>query len=163
MPTARCARLACLPALALTLGACAPHPHAAAPAPAFPTTDAAMACAREALASAGFLPQAPLEPPVGQRSIATAADTPTSVTRQIVTPLGEGRQVDFVGVDAHIQVGSQQDTTVTLQVRAGTVVSQDQAGGATVQPLSTIAVRGRDAVVTQCHAAVQSGTYPRSS
>lgn len=149
--------------LALTLAACAPSPGAPTPTAAFPTTEAAIACAQDALASAGFLPQATVEPPVGQRSLATPTETPTSVTRQIITPLGEGRQEDVVGVAAHRAVGPQRDTTVTLHVRAATLVVGSQSSAAEVRPLSPLAMRGRDAVVTQCHAAVESGTYPRSS
>jgi hypothetical protein len=157
MPVARCSGWA---VLALVSGGCAPH-HAdvGAPALGFATVADALGCARNALADAGFHAETGIEAPPGQRSPADPVETPTSVTARLVS----GPQIEYVGARAHARRGPQGESTVTLTVSAGTLVTEGPNAAATMRPLSSLAAQGRDAVVTQCHAAIERGTYPRSS
>jgi hypothetical protein len=144
--------------LALLTTACSSH-HAdvGEPTPAFLTTADALGCARSALADVRFLVETRFEAPPGQRSAAAPVETPTSVTGRIVS----GQQTDYVGAFAHARPGPQGDSTVTLTVRAGTQVVVEGSSGATVRPLSSLAVRARDAVVAKCHATIEH-TYLQS-
>ena len=139
--------------LLLVSGACASHSaEAGSPAPSFATTADALSCARNALADVGFLVETNVEAPPGQRSIAAAVETPSSVTARIVS----NQQVDYVRADVRIRRGSDSDTTATLTVRAGTLAGQGGPNIAgTALPISSLAVRGQDEVVAQCHAKIQ--------
>jgi len=145
-------------ALALVTIACSSH-HAdvGAPTPAFLTTADAVGCARSALADVGFPVETNIQAPPGQRSPAAAVETPTSVTGRI----DSGPQTDYVTAIAHARPGPRGDSTVTLTVRAGTQVVVEGSSGATVRPLSSLAVRGRDVVVSKCHATIEH-TYLQS-
>jgi hypothetical protein len=83
-------------------------------------------------------------------------EKPTSLTGRIVS----GQQTDYVGAFAHARPGPHGDSTVTLTVRAGTQVAEGP-NAATVGPLSSVAERGRDAVVAKCHATIEH-TYLQS-
>jgi len=134
-------------ALALGVGACAPHPGAPTPTRAFPTVDLAKACARDALATAGLLPETVTLP--GPDGGVYPGETATSVGGRIITPLGDATRIDLARAYTRIQVGPQGDTTATVAVSVGTLQWDDQNFGA-VQPLSATAVRARDAVQKQC-------------
>ena len=138
-------------ALILGAGACAPPASPGAPSPTrtFQTTAEAKNCARDALASAGFLPETRVNP--GPDGGVVPGETPTSVSGRIITPLGDGKRIDYASAGAHFRIGPQGDTTVTVGVSVQTLLWDDQHFGA-VQPLSSTAVRARDAVVTQCQA-----------
>ena len=122
------------------------HPHPT-PTRTFATIDEAKACARDALASAGFLPQTLVFP--GPDGAVVPGETPTSVNGRIITPLGTGQQVDLASAGARLRVGPQGDTTVTVGVSVKTHLWDDQNFGA-VRPLSGAAVHARDAVQTRC-------------
>jgi hypothetical protein len=149
-------------AIAVLTTACAPKPGTVAPMQAFRSRAEALDCARSALASAGFFSETRMSGPPGARP--TATETPTFISARIVTPLGTGRQIDYATAIAYVKVGPQRDTTVTLGVGAGTLVSASDGlnASAEVRPLSSVAVRGRDAVVSQCSAAIEHSDYPSS-
>jgi hypothetical protein len=95
--------------------------------------------------------------PPGQRSAAAALETPTSVTARIVSD----QRIDYVRAAAHLRKGSAAGSTATLTVSAGTMVPQGDNSPWTWRALSSVALRGRDAVVAQCHAKIDQ-TYPGS-
>jgi len=144
--------------ISLVALACASHPAAlgAAPAPSFPTSADALSCARSALADAGFQVETRMQDPPGQRSVAAALETDSSVTARVVTD----QRVDYVRASAHIRRRPDGDSAATLTVRAGTLATEGSTAAG--RPLSSLALRGRDAVVTQCHAAVEQ-RYPEIS
>lgn len=150
------------PVFGLCLGACTPQPGPVPPTPAFATSAAAIECARDALAGVGFLTEARLAPPPGSGVSGAPVETPTSITGRVVTPLATGQQIDFASAVAHLKVGPQGDTTVTLTVTTTTTVTEAESSGAAVRPLSPLAARARDALVTGCHAALEPAPYPRS-
>jgi len=146
----RCVPLGPFLTLVLTAsGACAHGSSASAPSPTrtFQTIDAAKACAREALISVGFLPETGTNP--NSAGEITRAETATSINSQLITPLPDGKQVDYATAGARVQVGPKGDTTVTVGVTVQTLLWDDQNFGA-VRPLSSAAVRARDAVQTRC-------------
>jgi len=153
---ARCAGWFLLP---LVSGACASHSaEAGAPAPSFATTADALSCAKKALADVGFHVETRMEDPPGQRSAAAAVETPTSVTARIASD----QQIDYIRAAAHFRKGSAADSTATLTVSAGTIIPEEGSSAWTWRALSSVALRGRDAVVGQCHAKIDQ-TYPGSS
>jgi len=154
--------LGALLGLALGAGACAPHSGTAAPSPTrtFRTIAEAKDCARDALASAGFLPETRVLP--GPDGGVVPGETPTSISGRIITPLGNGMRIDYASAGARLRIERQGDTTVTVGVSVQTLLWDDQHSGA-LQPLSSTAVRARDAVVTQCQGSAGGPTYPRSS
>ena len=135
-------------ALALGAGACAPPPGAPAPIRTFPTIDEAKACARDALVSVGFLPETLKSP--GADAGVVPGEAPTSVGGRLVTPLGNETQIDYARASARLRIGPQGDTTVTVVVSVQTVLVRAGESAETVQPLSSTAVRARDAVQTRC-------------
>jgi hypothetical protein len=149
-------------ALAFGTGACAPHAAPGAPLPArtFATVAEAKACALDALASAGFLPVTRVSP--GPNGGTIPGETPTGVNSRVVTQLGDREQIDYASAGAQVRVGPGGDTTVTVGVSVQTLLS-DGPHSATVQPLSSNAVRARDAVMTQCQGSEEPGAYPRST
>ena len=148
MAIRRLTPLAPIWALALGAGACAPPPGTAAPIRTFPTIDEAKACARDALVSVGFLPETLKSP--GADAGVVPGETPTSVGGRLVTPLGNDTQIDYARASARLGIGPQGDTTVTVVVRVQTVLVRAGESAETAQPLSSTAVRARDAVQTRC-------------
>jgi len=150
MSISRLSTLSPLIALVLGAGACATPPGAGAPSPTptFQTIDEAKDCARDALVRAGFLPETVANPGAAGGTI--PAETPTSVSGRLITPLGDGRQIDYATAVAHVHVGPQGDTTVTVGVHVETLLQEHDQSGWTVSPLSSSAVRARDAVQTRC-------------
>jgi hypothetical protein len=156
MNVARCVGWFLLP---LVTGACASHSsEVAKPAPSFASTADALSCARNALADVGFHVETRMEAPPGQRSIAAAVERPTSVTARIASD----QQIDYVRAAAHLRKGSPADSAATLTVSAGTIIPEEGSSAWTWRALSSIALRGRDAVVAQCHAKIDQ-TYPGNS
>lgn len=150
MRTSRLSTLSLLVALMLGAGACAPPSSAGAPSPTptFHTIDEAKDCARDALVSAVFLPETVANPGISGGMI--PAETPTSVSGRIITPRGDGRQIDYATAVAHVRVVPRGDTTVTVGVHVETFLQGDDQSGWAVSPLSSSAVRARDAVQTRC-------------
>ena len=148
MATSRLTSLGPIWALALGAGACAPPPGPPAPIRTFPTIDEAKACARDALVSVGFLPETLKSP--GADAGVVPGETPTSVGGRLVTPLGNQTQIDYARASARLRIGPQGDTTVTVVVSVQTVLVRAGESAETVQPLSSSAVRARDAVQTRC-------------
>jgi len=124
-----------LPGIGLGAMACHPaSPAPVAPKRTFPDVASALECARDAMASAGFLVeprQSPTTPHGGNRIGAT-----------IVT----GDETHMVAALALVRVGPNGDTTVVLEASAGTLAGPT----GTVRPVSSIALRGRDAIEVAC-------------
>ena len=138
MPIGRFAPVALT--LGLASGACAHPPGVVAPIRAFPTTTNALDCARTALASAGFLVEAPRFGPGPDAAMERAWYPPNTVQAVLLDPV-DGRQ-NMVRATALIRVGPKADTSVVLKAEAVT--------GAGLSSPSNLAKRGRDSVVAQC-------------
>ena len=127
--------VALLPGLGLGGMACHPaSPAPVAPKRTFPDVASALQCARDAMASAGFL----VEP----RQSPTTPHGANSIGAQIVT----GDERHMVGATAWVRVGPKGDTTVVLSASALTLAGPTGM----VRPVSSIALRGRDAIEVAC-------------
>ena len=136
MVACRTSRLAGSCWLALVVTAC----HSASPAGVapkqrtYPDVASALACARDALATAGFL--VPPRPP---------STNPQDANR-IVARIDAGEEQHYAAALAIVRVAPTGDTTVTLEASASTLAGPTHS----VRPLSSIALHGRDAVEQAC-------------
>jgi hypothetical protein len=132
-------------ALMLALAGCGSSPGSTAPVRTFETVEAAMTCAREALISAGFLPQSRVTS-YGM----IPGETARSVSGRVITHVGADRQFDYASAGARARIDANGDTTATVWVEVSTLLVRGENDYGSVAPASNIALGARDAVQTRC-------------